>query len=83
MDPHFGTREEFRDFVRAAREQGMYVILDIIARHTWNVFTYAGIGTRRTTRPAPYYERRRGGCNSLPCRKFWSPAGAVAVAPLS
>ena len=40
MDPHFGTREEFRDFVRAAHEQGIYVILDIIAHHTGNVFTY-------------------------------------------
>jgi glycosidase len=40
VDPHFGTREEFRDFVRAAHEQGIYVILDIIAHHTGNVFTY-------------------------------------------
>jgi glycosidase len=41
VDPHFGTREEFRDFVRAAHEQGIYVILDIIAHHTGNVFSYA------------------------------------------
>src|SRR5262249_45921656 len=41
VDPHFGTRAEFRDFVRAAHEQGIYVILDIIAHHTGNVFTYA------------------------------------------
>lgn len=40
VDPHFGTREEFRDFVRAAHEQGIYVILDIIAHHTGNVFSY-------------------------------------------
>jgi glycosidase len=40
IDPHFGTREDFRDFVRAAHEQGMYVILDVIAHHTGNVFTY-------------------------------------------
>jgi glycosidase len=40
VDPHFGTREDFRDFVRAAHEQGMYVILDVIAHHTGNVFTY-------------------------------------------
>jgi glycosidase len=40
VDPHFGTRAEFRDFVRAAHEQGMYVILDIIAHHTGNVFAY-------------------------------------------
>jgi hypothetical protein len=40
VDPHFGTREEFRDFVRAAHEQGISVILDIIAHHTGNVFSY-------------------------------------------
>jgi glycosidase len=40
-DPHFGTREEFRDFVQDAHEQGIYVILDIIAHHTGNVFSYA------------------------------------------
>jgi glycosidase len=41
VDPHFGTREEFRDFVQAAHEQGIYIILDIIAHHTGNVFSYA------------------------------------------
>jgi glycosidase len=41
VDPHFGTRAEFRDFVQAAHEQGIYVILDVIAHHTGNVFTYA------------------------------------------
>jgi hypothetical protein len=40
IDPHFGTREEFRDFVRAAHDQGIYVILDVIAHHTGRVFTY-------------------------------------------
>jgi glycosidase len=41
VDPHFGTREEFRDFIQAAHDQGIYVILDIIAHHTGNVLTYA------------------------------------------
>jgi glycosidase len=41
VDPHFGTRAEFRELVQAAHEQGIYVILDIIAHHTGNVFTYA------------------------------------------
>ena len=35
VDPHFGTRTEFRDFVQAAHEQGIYVILDIIAHRYW------------------------------------------------
>ncbi len=41
VDPHFGTREEFRDFVQAAHEHGIYVILDVVAHHTGNVFSYA------------------------------------------
>jgi glycosidase len=41
VDPHFGTREEFRDLVQAAHAQGIYIILDIIAHHTGNVFSYA------------------------------------------
>jgi hypothetical protein len=40
VDPHFGTREEFRAFVKAAHEQGIYVILDVVAHHTGNVFAY-------------------------------------------
>jgi glycosidase len=40
VDPHFGTRDQFRDFVRAAHDQGIYVILDVIAHHAGNVFTY-------------------------------------------
>ena len=41
VDPNFGTRAEFRDFVGAAHAQGIYVILDIVAHHTGNVFSYA------------------------------------------
>jgi glycosidase len=50
VDPHFGTREGLRDFVRAAHEQGIYVVLDIIAHHTGNVFSYAA--DRYTTHDA-------------------------------
>jgi glycosidase len=40
VDPHFGTHEEFREFVQAAHARGIYVILDIIAHHTGTVFSY-------------------------------------------
>jgi glycosidase len=39
-DQHFGTREEFRDLVKAVHEQEIYVILDIIAHRTGTVFKY-------------------------------------------
>lgn len=40
VDPHFGTREELRDMVAAAHEQGIHVILDIILNHSGAVFNY-------------------------------------------
>lgn len=40
VDPRFGTREELIDLVKAAHEQGIYVILDIILNHSGNVFEY-------------------------------------------
>src|SRR5215813_10935969 len=40
VDPHFGTREELRDLVDAAHEQGIYCILDVILNHAGNVFGY-------------------------------------------
>ena len=40
VDPHFGTREEVKDFVRAAHDAGIRVILDIIINHAGDVFAY-------------------------------------------
>jgi glycosidase len=40
VDPHFGTREDLRELIRAAHEHGIYVILDVILNHTGNVFAY-------------------------------------------
>jgi glycosidase len=40
VDPHFGTREELRDFVQAAHGAGIRVILDIIINHAGDVFAY-------------------------------------------
>jgi hypothetical protein len=38
--PILEAREELRDFVQAAHDQGIYIILDVIAHHTGNVFAY-------------------------------------------
>jgi glycosidase len=40
VDPHFGTREDLRDLVDAAHQQGIYCILDVILNHAGNVFEY-------------------------------------------
>lgn len=40
VEPHFGTREDLKELVRVAHENGIYVILDIILNHAGNVFSY-------------------------------------------
>jgi glycosidase len=40
VDPHFGTRENLRELVDEAHQQGIYCILDVILNHTANVFGY-------------------------------------------
>lgn len=40
VDPHFGSREDLRELVRVAHDQGIYVILDTIINHSGNVFQY-------------------------------------------
>ena len=44
VDPHLGTMQEFKDFVTAAHDQGLGVILDIVANHTGDVI-YSSSGT--------------------------------------
>ncbi len=40
VDPNFGTREDLKEFVRVAHDNGIYVILDIILNHAGDVFRY-------------------------------------------
>jgi glycosidase len=40
IDPHFGSKEDFKELIDAAHARGMYVILDIILNHTGDVFAY-------------------------------------------
>jgi len=40
VDPHFGTRAQFKAFVDAAHARGMKVYMDIIANHTADVIRY-------------------------------------------
>lgn len=42
IDPHFGTKEDLKELVRAAHEKGLYIILDIILNHSGDVFEYKG-----------------------------------------
>lgn len=40
VDPHLGTRAEFRDLVDAAHARGMKVYMDIVINHTADVIKY-------------------------------------------
>lgn len=40
VNPSFGTDQEFRDLVKTAHDNGIFVILDIILNHVGHVFSY-------------------------------------------
>ena len=40
IDPHLGTNEEYREFIRAAHARGMRVYMDIIVNHTADVIQF-------------------------------------------
>ncbi|MEN5115831.1 alpha-amylase family glycosyl hydrolase [Luteimonas sp. TWI662] len=42
IDPHFGTREDYRALSRGLHGRGMYLIQDIVVNHTANYFGYSG-----------------------------------------
>ncbi len=69
VDPHFGTRDDFRAFVDAAHARGMKVILDIVVNHTADVIKYKEC---KPDLPCPYRSEadypfvRKGGLNGAP-----------------
>lgn len=65
IDPHVGTRAQFRAFVDAAHARKMRVYMDIITNHTADVIQYRGCPAQacpyRSRADYPY--QRRGGPN--------------------
>ncbi len=63
VDPHFGTRADFRAFVDAAHARGLKVYMDIITNHSADVIQYRGCPIQacpyRARADYPY--TRRGG----------------------
>ncbi|MEG4320947.1 MULTISPECIES: alpha-amylase family glycosyl hydrolase [unclassified Microcoleus] len=51
VDRHFGSREDLKELVETAHQNGIYVILDIILNHVGDVFTY---DADNTFWPGPY-----------------------------
>ncbi|HEY4300046.1 MAG TPA: alpha-amylase family glycosyl hydrolase [Candidatus Didemnitutus sp.] len=55
IDPHLGTNDEFREFVRQAHAHGLRVIMDIVVNHTADVIQYAdGDTSYRSHADFPY-----------------------------
>jgi glycosidase len=74
VDPHLGTREEFKAFVEAAHGRGLKVYMDIITNHTADVIQYeechrpgAPVGPTCPYRPIVEYPfTRQGGVDGPP-----------------
>ena len=55
IDPHLGTNEDFREFVRQAHVRGLKVYMDIVVNHTADIIHYAdGDTTYRDKASVPY-----------------------------
>lgn len=67
VDPHFGTRADFKQFVDAAHARGMKVILDIVINHTADVIRY------RECPHSPCAYRSEG---AYPFTRHGGPSGA-------
>ncbi len=55
VDPHFGTKEELKELVKAAHDKGLRVILDVVHNHTGNNWYYEGYGGNENLNTFPYY----------------------------
>lgn len=59
VDPHLGTMQDFKNFVAAAHDQGLGVILDIVANHTGDVI-YSSWGSSYSDLDfSPYLTKNR------------------------
>jgi alpha-amylase len=55
VDPHLGTNEEYREFIRLAHARGLRVYMDIVINHTADIIHFAdGDTTYRDKASAPY-----------------------------
>ncbi len=67
MEPQFGSVEDLKNLVDAARKRGIKVLLDVVYNHTGYESTYAG---RRTATGEPWIRLGEGSCEVDPvtCR---------------
>ncbi len=54
VDPHFGTEQEFKDFVKEAHKRGIHIILDVALNHTGDTF-WAFVDSKKYGPKSKYY----------------------------
>ena len=57
IDPHLGTNDEYREFIRQAHARGLRVYMDIVVNHTADVIDLQGDRSYRSKSVAPYRDR--------------------------
>lgn len=82
VDPHLGTDEEFREFVRQAHARDLRVYLDIVVNHTADVIRYHE-GTDYRDRAATPYRDASGRPFDLAARAYNGLGAPEAFPPLS
>lgn len=55
VDPLFGTLDDFRQLVRAARSRGLGIVVDLVASHTSDRHEWFGQSRERTNGKADWY----------------------------
>jgi cyclomaltodextrinase len=74
VDPHFGTNEEFADFVADCHSRGIRVILDLAINHTGHTF-FAFVDAREKGRDSDYWDWYEW--------KNWPVPGSIVSAPVN
>jgi glycosidase len=71
LDPHFGTNQEFADFVTCAHRLGLKVYVDVVVNHTADVVIPSGSGYSsapyRDCRGKAFNPARYAGGRTFPC----------------
>lgn len=79
IDPHLGTKQDYRNFIAAAKARGLKIYLDIVVNHTADVIAYRECPDRGCAyRPQGEYPySRHGGLTGAPIND-----GFIGVGPL-
>ena len=85
VDPHFGTNQDFADFVACAHRLGLKVYVDVVVNHTADVVVPSGSGYSaapyRDCRGKAFNPARYAGGRTFPCLRAASFPRVPVVLP--